>query len=142
MTAKQFLENIWNKDFEINILQEEIDDLKSKMISMHSPSYSSEKVQTSASDCRLDALLDRINEKEKYINLKIDEYVDYRENAVSMINMLPNKEEAYVLFQWYIKRKSPREIAMQIDRSTSTVWGKCRSALDSFEKMYSDVLND
>ncbi|MCI6731858.1 MAG: DUF1492 domain-containing protein [Lachnospiraceae bacterium] len=84
----------------------------------------------------------QIENMEQEITEKIDAYIDYRDKAVHMIKQLPDPEEASILYQWYIKKKKPKEIAMQIDRSTSTVWAKYRSALDSFEKMYADVLND
>ena len=141
MTAKQFLEQIWKKDFEINILQEDIDDLKSKMSSLCSPSLK-EKVQVSSVNDRFSIFMIQIENMEQEITEKIDAYIDYRDKAVHMIKQLPDPEEASILYQWYIKKKKPKEIAMQIDRSTSTVWAKYRCALDSFEKMYSDVLND
>ena len=140
MTAKQFLDQIWKKDFEINLLQEDIDDLKSKMRSLCSPSMQ-EKVQVSSENDKFVIFMGRIEKKEQEINEKIDAYIDYREKAVAMINQLPDQEEAAVLYQWYIRRKRPKEIAVQFEKSVSTIWTKYNNALASFEQVHAAVLN-
>lgn len=122
MTAKQYLMQIYKLNRHIDSFIAELDRLKTVAEGVSGMSYDSIKVQTSrvsSGNSQTDAVY-KIIELESRINAKIDQYVDLRDEAATLIECLPNKNESELLRYRYLYSMKWEDIAdkMYVDPRT------------------------
>lgn len=141
MTAKGYLEQIRKKDKEIDRLQKEKDYLKDKMFSLGSCTAAGEKVQSSGDPDKIGTLVAQMDEQEQTIVEKIDQLVDLRKEALSLIYGLEDDFEKEILIGVYLDYKNISVIAEEIQRNDNTVRNKLKSGLLSLENRYPDFFS-
>ena len=105
MTAKEYLNQIREKDAAINRMIRQKENLKGMLYTIGSPG-TGEKVQTSKSgSSRYEELFAKISEKEDEINNKIDDLVGLKIRICEQINELPDDVHISVLYERYVELK-------------------------------------
>lgn len=98
MTAKEYLNQIREKDAAINRMIRQKENLKGMLYTIGSPD-TGEKVQTSKSgSSRYEELFAKISEKEDEINNKIDDLVGLKIRICEQINELPDPDKTTLDF--------------------------------------------
>ena len=111
MTAKEYLNQIREKDAAINRMIRQKENLKGMLYTIGSPD-TGEKVQTSKSgSSRYEELFAKISEKEDEINNKIDDLVGLKIRICEQINELPDDVHISVLYERYVELKSWNQIS-------------------------------
>ena len=134
MKADYFLSRIKLYDVVIDQRLKEREDLKELSTCIGSFDYSKDRVQTSSeNDASYVTAIERIMELEEAIDHLIDEYVDFKDNAISMIHELDNAKYVQLLFERYVEYKSLAKIGDRINRSNRQVYRLIQKALTEFQ---------
>lgn len=141
MTAKEYLNQIREKDALINKMIKQKENLKGMLYDIPSPGIS-ERVQTSRSvNSRYEQLHAKISEKESMINEKTDELIDLRIKICEQINELPDDVHISVLYARYIELKAWKTIATEMKYNYNYLFHIHGAALSEFYKMYKQGIN-
>ena len=134
MKADYFLSRIKLYDVVIDQRLKEREDLKELSTCIGSFDYSKDRVQTSSeNDASYVTAIERIMELEEAIDNLIDEYVDFKDNAISMIHEVGNAKYVQLLFERYVEYKSLAKIGDRINRSNRQVYRLIQKALTEFQ---------
>ena len=128
MTAKEYLNQIREKDAAINRMIRQKENLKGMLYTIGSPG-TGEKVQTSKSgSSRYEELFAKISEKEDEINNKIDDE-------------LPDDVHISVLYERYVELKSWNQISDDMNYNVRYLFHIHGAALNEFYQMYEQEIN-
>ena len=139
MQAKEFLNKIRYIDMMIDCKVEQLEDLRSRIISLGSPSFG-DKVQSSLNPDKFTNTINNILELEKDIDNDIDKLVDLKREAREIIEKLDNDVEKLVLYKRYFDRKTFEQISVEMSYSWKHIHRLHSNALNDFDKLYKDVL--
>ena len=129
MTAKEYLNQIREKDAAINRMIRQKENLKGMLYTIGSPG-TGEKVQTSKSgSSRYEELFAKISEKEDEINNKIDDLVGLKIRHIS------------VLYERYVELKSWNQISDDMNYNVRYLFHIHGAALNEFYQMYEQEIN-
>lgn len=141
MTAKEYLNQIREKDTAINRMIRQKENLEGMLYTIGSPG-TGERVQSSKSgSSRYEELLAKISEKENEINNTIDDLVDLKLKLCGQINELPDEVYITILYERYIKLKSWHQIADSMEYSVKYLFRVHGAALNEFYRMYAQEIN-
>lgn len=139
MTAKEYLQQVRLKGAAVANLQREKENIRQLMYSI-GDSIGGERVQTSRNNDRFGTLYGRIDEKERQIDEKIIELVEFKLKVSGEINELDDARYINLLYMRYIDSRSWDEIAEDTEYSTRYILKLHGEALAAFEEKYSDML--
>ena len=136
MTAKEYLKQISVLNERINNSLNHIDDLRQKATTMGlSSSLGTERVQSSgSSNDKIGDLVLKIVEYEHMANQNIDEYIDKKNEAVELVNLLDNATYIEILKMRYFEEATFEEIAVCIDKCWRHTIRLHGYALQEFQK--------
>lgn len=141
MTAKEYLNQIREKDALINKMIRQKENLKGMLYDIPSPGIG-ERVQTSRSiSSRYEQLHAKISEKESIIDEKTDELIDLRIKICEQINELPDDVHTSVLYARYIELKAWKDIATDMKYNYNYLFHIHGAALNEFYRMYEREIN-
>ena len=140
LTAKEYLEQVKQKDARINNLMKDKEALRDKMYSSGSFDYSKERVQASPDQDKYGTLYAMIDEKEREIIRKIDELINFKIRVTDMINDLSDERYITVLHKKYIRFQSWEQIAIEMGYNTRYVQQLNGQALLQFYDRYHEKL--
>lgn len=141
MTAKQYLRQILKAERNIKILEEEIEERRTKLESTAAPSLG-DKVQTSPGGDRFAEMVANLADKEIQQAELVYIYKDMRITMVNQIIGLDNDMQVAVLRGRYIQGKSLRMIAWEQHYSYDRICHVHGEALTAFAKKYPECLID
>ena len=143
MTAKEYLKQISVLNERINNSLNHIDDLRQKATTMGlSSSLGTERVQSSgSSNDKIGDLVLKIVEYEHMANQNIDEYIDKKNEAVELINLLDNATYIEILTMRYFDQLSFEEIAVTINKCWRHTVRLHGYALQEFQKIIDSELS-
>lgn len=112
--------------------------------SLTSQSYelNPDKVQTSGPKNTLEETVAKIVDLEADINRRIDELVDMKQEAFTMINRIPDLDQQNILIGRYIQLKKWEDISEELNYSMQWVFELHGKGLLAFAKANSDFLNN
>ena len=141
MTAKEYLQQVKEKDKEINNLMSDKKALIEMMYSLGgSGEGDGERVQTSRNNDKFGTLYSRIDEKERKIIEKINELVDFKLKVSEEINALSDARYIAVLHKRHIRFQSWERIAVDLGYTVRHVQNLNGQALIEFKKKYQCML--
>lgn len=141
MTAKEYLNQIREKDAAINRMIRQKENLKGMLYTIGSPG-TGEKVQTSKSgSSRYEELFAKISEKEDEINNEIDDLVGLKIRICKQINELPDDVHISVLYERYVELKSWNQISDDMNYNVRYLFHIHGAALNEFYQMYEQEIN-
>lgn len=140
MTAKEYLQQVKNRDAEIDNLQRDKEMLCEMLYSLGGTG-DGERVQSSRNNDKFGTLYSKIDEKEREIAEKIDMLVDFKLKVSGEINALNDSRYVKLLHRRYIQLKSWELIAVELGYTYAYVIELHGNALQEFEKTYKILLN-
>lgn len=129
--AKNFLNQISRIDALINRLMNTLETERSRLTSIGCE-LKPDKVQTSGPKNSLEEGIARIDQLERTINARIDELVDLRETAFSMIKKIPDLDQQNILIARYIQNLKWDSIADEMEHEIRWVYKTHGKALVAF----------
>lgn len=137
--AKDFLNQISRLDALINRLLNTVATERSRLTSIGCE-LKQDKVQTSGPKNTLEETVAKIVDLEADINRRIDELVDMKQEAFTMINRIPDLDQQNILIGRYIQLKKWEDIAFDLNFSISQVYKIHGKALISFSEKNPNLL--
>lgn len=135
MTPKQFLGQLRKIAANIEVLQEELTRLRSRVEST-TVQLSADRVQTSPTGDRFaDAIAD-LADKELYYMDMVEEYERLRQRIVDLILGMDNPIHVQVLYGRYVKGRSLSAIANELAYSYDRIKHVHGEALQAFDEKY------
>lgn len=139
LSARKYLEQLQTFDIYISQDLERLDDMKTNACSTGAIDYSAERVQTSPSGdslCRQVTNYVAFNEK---INAEIDRFVDAKEQIISEIRGLRDKNYVQVLYKVYVQFKTVKQASKEMKKSYNYTVELHNKALAAFEETYKNL---
>lgn len=139
LSARKYLEQLQTFDIYISQDIERLDDMKANACSTGAIDYSAERVQTSPSGdglCRQVTNYVAFNEK---INAEIDRFVDAKEQIISEIRGLRDKNYVHVLYKVYVQFKTVKQASKEMKKSYNYTVELHNKALAAFEETYKNL---
>ena len=139
LSAREYLGQLQELDTNINQDLERLDDMKTNACSTGAIDYSAERVQTSPSGdglCRQVTNYVAFNEK---INAEIDRFVDAKEQIISEIRGLRDKNYVQVLYKVYVQFKTVKQASKEMKKSYNYTVELHNKALAAFEETYKNL---
>ena len=137
--AKDYFAQIRKTDRLIQRLTDTVNTLRSGLTSQ-SYELKPDKVQTSGAKDTLGETIVKIMSLEDDINARINELVDMKQEAFTMINRIPDLDQQNVLIARYIDGKKWLDIAFDLNFSISQVYKIHGKALISFSEKNPNLL--
>lgn len=134
MTAKQYLQQLARLQTNIKILQDEIEERRTRLTSTTMPL--GEKVQSSPSGDRFADMIASLADRDLFCQGLICDYEDMRDRIVEEITGLENEQEITVLYERYVRGKYWDRIASEMHYSKQHIFRIHGRALVSFAKKY------
>lgn len=139
--AKDYFAQIRKTDRLIQRLTDTVNTLRSGLTSQ-SYELKPDKVQTSGAKDTLGETIVKIMSLEDDINARIDELVDMKQEAFTMINRIPDLDQQNILIGRYIQLKKWEVLAAEFDYTTQWLFEIHGKALLAFAKENADFMKD
>ena len=139
--AKDYFAQIRKTDRLIQRLTDTVNTLRSGLISQ-SYELKPDKVQTSGAKDTLGETIVKIMSLEDDINARIDELVDMKQEAFTMINRIPDLDQQNILIGRYIQLKKWEDIALELNFSIQWVYELHGKGLLAFSQMNSEFFRN
>lgn len=139
--AKDYFAQIRKTDRLIQRLTDTVNTLRSGLTSQ-SYELKPDKVQTSGAKDTLGETIVKIMSLEDDINARIDELVDMKQEAFTMINRIPDLDQQNILIGHYIQLKKWEDIALELNFSIQWVYELHGKGLLAFSQMNSEFFRN
>lgn len=139
--AKDYFAQIRKTDRLIQRLTDTVNTLRSGLTSQ-SYELKPDKVQTSGAKDTLGETIVKIMSLEEDINARIDELVDMKKEAFSMISKVPDLDQQNILIGRYIQLKKWEDIALELNFSIQWVYELHGKGLLAFSQMNSEFFRN
>lgn len=139
--AKDYFAQIRKTDCLIQRLTDTVHTLRSGLTSQ-SYELKPDKVQTSGAKDTLGETIVKIMSLEEDINARIDELVDMKQEAFTMINRIPDLDQQNILIGRYIQLKKWEDIALELNFSIQWVYELHGKGLLAFSQMNSEFFRN
>ena len=139
--AKDYFAQIRKTDRLIQRLTDTVNTLRSGLTSQ-SYELKPDKVQTSGPKDTLGETIAKIMSLEDDINARIDELVDMKQEAFTMINRIPDLDQQNILIGRYIQLKKWEDIALELNFSIQWVYELHGKGLLAFSQMNSEFFRN
>ena len=138
MTAKEYLQQLWWIDKEINEKMKELDYLRVKAEGCSSPEISGMPKGSGAKD-KISNVIIKIVDLQTYINMKTDELIDLRAKITKQICGLKNQKSRVILSCRYLRHEKWEEIGEEMDYGERQLQRIHQRALKEFERAYPEI---
>ena len=141
MTAKEYLQQLFWIDKEIEEKQKELAELRTKAESVGSQEITGMPKAGNGKD-KISAIVVKIVDLQAHINLKIDQLIDWKAVVTRQIEGMKNPKSRVVLSARYLRRKEERkweQIAKDLNYEESYLLRLHRKALKEFERKYPEI---
>lgn len=139
--AKDYFAQIRKTDRLIKRLTDTVFTLRSSLTSQ-SYELNPDKVQTSGPKNTLEETVAKIVDLEADINRRIDELVDMKQEAFTMINRIPDLDQQNILIGRYIQLKKWEDIAFELNFSIQWVYELHGKGLLAFSQANSEFFRN
>lgn len=139
--TKDYFAQIRKTDRLIQRLTDTVNTLRSGLTSQ-SYELKPDKVQTSGAKDTLGETIVKIMSLEEDINARIDELVDMKQEAFTMINRIPDLDQQNILIGRYIQLKKWEDIALELNFSIQWVYELHGKGLLAFSQMNSEFFRN
>ena len=139
--AKEYFAQIRKTDRLIQRLTDTVNTLRSGLTSQ-SYELKPDKVQTSGAKDTLGETIVKIMSLEDDINARIDELVDMKREAFTMINRIPDLDQQNILIGRYIQLKKWEDIALELNFSIQWVYELHGKGLLAFSQANSEFFRN
>lgn len=134
MNAKEYLNCVRFADISINTKSDELYHLKLKSLQV-SPQSQGERVRSSGSGGDFTKIIDKIVLLQEKINEEIDQLVELKKQARTLIHMLTDERYKTVLTEYYLNHKTWEQVADCMNYDLRWVYRIHGKALKEFSKV-------
>lgn len=134
LNAKEYLNRVRFADISINTKNDELYHLKLKSLQV-SPQSQGERVQSSGSGGDFTKIIDKIVLLQAKINEEVDQLVELKEQARTLIHMLTDERYKTVLTEYYLNHKTWEQVADCMNYDLRWVYRIHGKALKEFSKV-------
>lgn len=134
LNAKEYLNRVRFADISINTKNDELYHLKLKSLQV-SPQSQGERVQSSGSGGDFTKIIDKIFLLQDKINEEVDQLVELKEQARTLIHMLTDERYKTVLTEYYLNHKTWEQVADCMNYDLRWVYRIHGKALKEFSKV-------
>lgn len=139
MTAKEYLEQVGNKEIYVRNLQKKIERLRKVLDSAGAVQYDTTKVRVTHTTDKINDLYAKMDEQQQLVdNLMID-LDEFKKKVSDEINQLDDERYKNILHQKYIEMKTWKEIAIDMSYNVRYLFRIHGAALNEFYKMYNKL---
>lgn len=138
MTAKEYLEQVGNKEIYVRNLQKKIERLRKVLDSAGAVQYDTTKVRATHTTDKINDLYAKMDEQQLVDNLMID-LDEFKKKVSDEINQLDDERYKNILHQKYIEMKTWKEIAIDMSYNVRYLFRIHGVALNEFYKMYNKL---
>ena len=134
MKAKEYLNQIERMDAKINTRLEEVERLHT-LATKTTAVLGGERVQSSGSQQKMADCVTRIVDLKREINAEIDRFVNYKQNALKIMDKYCDPDCINLLYYRYFQYRSWEQIAVDLNCTYKWVCGGLHQrALSQFQK--------
>ena len=141
MTAKEYLKQMWLIDKEINEKFSQLEYLRAKAESCHSPKLTGMPGGSGPKD-RVSDLVIKIAELQKYLDEQTDKLINLKTKITKQIHGLKSQRSRVILEARYLRDEEGRKwerIEEDLHYEHSTLMKAHRKALKDFERRYPKI---
>lgn len=139
MTAKEYLEQVGNKEIYIRNLQKKIERLRKVLDSAGAVQYDTTKVQAACTINKINDLYSKIDEQQQLVDdLRLD-FGDFKKKVSDEIDQLNDDRYKNILHQKYIELKTWKKIAMDMNYNVRYLFHIHGAALSEFYKIHNKL---
>lgn len=128
--VKDYLKQVEDADKMINVKLKRLEELRLQSTCIRSPSYSSDKVQTSPTDGALPRIIAKIVDLQEEINADIDRFIDLKAQIMHTIDLIDDADVKVVLYAKYFEYKNLTKVAKEVHSCKRTVQRLHRKGLE------------
>lgn len=139
LSAREYLGQLEELDINISQDLERLEEMKTDACNPGGIDYSRDRVQTSISGDKLGGQVTRYVTFNEYINAEIDRFADAKEQIISEIRGLHNRNYIQLLFKVYVQFKSIKQAAAEMKKSYGYTIELHKQALSAFEETYKNL---
>lgn len=132
MNAAEYLGRIIYTEAQINANLEELDRIRATMRSIPSPVFDKE-IRSASAGSRTERLDEKLFDLEKLITDEIDDLVDMKREALTLLRQLEDQQQRIVLQAYYISGKSIEAIAESLYLSYRRIQAIKAEGLENFQ---------
>lgn len=141
MTAKEYLQQLWYIDREIDEKVRQIEYLRTKAEGCSQAETTGAPRGTGGKD-KISDIVIKMVDLQTYINIRWDDLIDLRETITRQIDGLKNQKSRLVLSARYLREKKERSwniLERDLNYERSTLLKLHRKALREFERRYPEI---
>ena len=138
MTAKDYLQQLWWIDEEIEEKMREMDYLRTKAEGCSSPEMTGMPKGSGAKD-RISDVIIKIVDLSAYIGMKTDQLIDLRATITKQIDRMKNGRSRVILSHRYLLHEKWDDIEQAMHYEKSSLMKMHRKALKEFEHHYPSI---
>lgn len=151
MTAKEYLQSVKDADTDIKRMIEDLNMMRETMYSIQGVQIGGDRVQTSLTGgAKFEGTFLKIDEKERQIQQKINDLIDFKLKVSEQISGLKNPTHKRVLHMRYLQFKKWYDIGVEMGYKVDEERRSCGAlvryfhpeALKAFEAKYHDMLQE
>lgn len=135
MTAQEYLEQVEQKITVVKNINSGINNLREILVSIGGTA-SGERVQTSKDHDKFGSIFARIDEKERIMDEKSKELIEFTAKVESEICSMENPQHMELLHKKYVLLEPLKQIAAEMNFTYRYVAKIHRNALQEFEKQF------
>lgn len=141
MTAKEYLEQVKDKEIQVKNVQKKLERLREISVSIGAVQYDTTKVQTTHTVDKIGDLYAKIDEQQQLLNDMIFDFVEFKMQLVEEIYQLNDDRYIEVLCRRYIYLHSWKKIIDDLNYNGRYVFHIHGAALNEFYQMYKNKLD-
>ena len=141
MTAKEYLEQVGNKEIYVRNLQKKIERLQKVLDSAGAVQYDNTKVQTTRTVDKINDLYAKIDEEQQLVDNLMLDLGEFKKKVSDEIDQLNDDRYKNILHQKYIELKTWKEIAIDMNYNVRYLFHIHGAALNEFYQMYEQEIN-
>lgn len=128
--VKDYLKQVEDADKMINVKSKRLEELRLQSTCVRSPSYSSDRVQTSPTGDALPRIIAKIVDLQEEINADIDRFIDLKAKIMHTIDLIDDADVKVVLYARYFEYKNLTKVAKEVHSCKRTVQRLHRKGLE------------
>lgn len=139
MTAKEYLEQVGNKEIYIRNLQKKIERLRKVLDFADTVQYDTTKVRATHTKDKIKDLYAKIDERQQLVDNLMLDFAEFKKKVSDEINQLNDDRYKNILRQKYIELKIWKEIAMDMNYNVRYLFHIHGAALSEFYKIHNKL---
>lgn len=141
MTAKEYLEQVGNKEIYVRNLQKKIERLRKVLDSLGIAQHNSTKIENTHTLEKIRDLYTKIDKQQQLVDTLMLDLGEFKEKASDQIHQLNDERYKNILCEKYIELKTWKDIATDMKYNYNYLFHIHGAALNEFYRLYEQEIN-